>query len=122
MRIDDQRDIADLVYGFDSKHQSVVSIQVDNRSGDVCLWTRDPSSDTVSMKRLRFHFWTVVADKDLADGLECGSQLEGDLPLGRLVGHRSWVVRMCEPPRLSAAPLWRSLPAGWRCVLQDVTE
>ena len=90
MRIDDQRDIADLVYGFDSKHQSVVSIQVDNRSGDVCLWTRDPSSDTVSMKRLRFHFWTVVADKDLADGLECGSQLEGDLPLGRLVGHRSF--------------------------------
>ena len=68
MPIDGQQDIADLVYGFGSKHQSVVSIQVDHRSGDVCLWTRDPSADVVSMKRLRFHFWTVVADKDLAHG------------------------------------------------------
>ena len=74
--MDGRQDIADLVYGFGSKHQSVVSIQVDHRSGDVCLWTRDPSTDIVSMKRFRFHFWAVVADKDLAHGLELGSQLE----------------------------------------------
>ncbi|MDP7280313.1 MAG: 3'-5' exonuclease, partial [Candidatus Poribacteria bacterium] len=90
MPIDDQREIADLVYGFDRMSQSVVSIQVDDRSGEVCLWTRDPSTDTVSMKRLRFHFWAVVADKDLAHGLELGSQLAGDLPLAHLVGHRSF--------------------------------
>ncbi|MDP7674583.1 MAG: DNA polymerase domain-containing protein, partial [Dehalococcoidia bacterium] len=87
MLIDDRQD-DDLIYGFDGKHQSVVSVNVD-RSGNAYLWGRDPSSDVVSMKRLRFHFWAVVADRDLADGLEC-TQLDGDLPLGHLVGHRSF--------------------------------
>ena len=88
MQINDRQDIDDLYYGFD-EHQSVVSVHTD-RSGYAYLWGRGPSSDIVSMRRLRFHFWAVVADKDLAHGLELGSQLAGDLPLAHLVGHRSF--------------------------------
>ena len=88
MRIDDRQDIDDLIYGFDDKHPFVVSLHTD-RVGNAYLWHRDPSSDIVSIKQARFRFWAVVADKDLAGGLE-STQLGGDLPLAYLVGHRSF--------------------------------
>ncbi|MDP7281624.1 MAG: 3'-5' exonuclease, partial [Candidatus Poribacteria bacterium] len=88
MPIDDRQDIDDLIYGFDDQHPFVVSLHTD-RVGNAYLWHRDPSSDIVSIKQARFHFWAVVADKDLAGGLE-STQLGGDLPLAYLVGHRSF--------------------------------
>ena len=89
MQIDDRQDDG-LIYGFNDEYPHIVSVHTD-RFGNAYLWSRDPSSDVVSMKHVCFHFWGVVADKDLAGGLKC-TQLDGDLPLAYLVGHRSFSV------------------------------